>query len=322
MSQTLELRIKEKISKYKLCKEIDRLWYKKNGPNEYFYYEEKDFKSLWAIRLSYTIWDWKTFITTTSGWLRYFWDIEKQNDTIRQLKKTFWGYLYNDWTEWTYIQWWEKTKLKTIERACWLSYHKFYTWMCRAIVIKWAIKWDMKEYMPWISEYFPDWNIALMTIPFLVSITEDFLKTFLSRYIEYSKSYIKLGDKKIDRKFKISEIEDIYAQKKSVWELISNQYNFQNLKSINEAYTTYWNLNIFTILNKKKKLKSGKYYNLLTVLTDVISKRHRIIHEAEFIHVTKDELSDYIEVFFLVWKEITNYYNKEYWYKFDLNVVS
>lgn len=321
MSQILELRIWKKINSKTLESKIQLFWFKRIQKNEFYFYEEKDFLSLWFIHLTINYEENRTIISTHSSWLRYFYDIEQQNNIIRQLKKIYGWYLYNDWEKWVYIKWWEHTKLNVLERSCGLAYHKYYWLLMRALGISQNLKETANEDLWYITKMMPENNISLLNIPFLVSWLEDFLKTFFIRYVNYSKSYSKNKEIKIDRKLSLDELEKVYNNEITIWDLISEKYNFQNLNSVISAYREYCDLDFNNVLNKKRKIKSWKFYNLYNELKHVIYIRHKIIHEAEYIFISKAKILDYIYIFFLIWEEIVNYYEKKYNYRLDLNKI-
>ncbi len=321
MSQKLELRILKKINIKTLEKKIKEFWFKKVEKNTFFYFEKKDFLSLWWIHLDFQLLEDRTIISTYSSGLRYKYDIDIQNGIIRKLKSIYGGHIYNDWSNGTYIKWWD-INLLIVERACWLSYHKYYELLMRALLIAWNLNSEKSNKdLGYISKMMPENNITLLIIPFLVSWFEDFLKTFFIRYFNYSNNYKNKLKWKIDRKLNLEELDNLYNQKISIWDIVSRKFNFQNLSSIIEAYRDYCDLDFKKIINKRRKLNSGKFYNLYDTLSRIIEIRHKLIHEAEYIFIWKDKIEDYIDVFLKIWEEIVKYYKNKYWYKFDLNEI-
>lgn len=312
MSQTLELRIPNKKIPHKNLVEILLfLGYKQwQSKNDYIFYEQTDFLSFGAIHLSIQLYKNGIKIRTDSGGLRNKFDIDKQNETIRTLKKQFWGYVYNDWTPWTYIQWWENKDYTQLERACGLAYHKFQLNCMRAMVIgndAGISMWDAD--MPLIYlQMTKEWNYWNLIIPFLISITEDFLKTFFVRYLQYSQDLNIDKSEKIEKHFTVWEIIQIANKEKNFSEIIASRYNFQNISDIKKAYKQYLKLNLEWI-----------WKDNITLLQEIIEKRHKIIHEAEFYILTKEQIWTYTECIRSIWKALIEFIEKWDWIRLDFN---
>lgn len=311
MSQILELRIPgKKILNKKIEDILLNLWYSLASQGEYVFYEKTDFLSFGAIRLS--IHDYKKWrkITSSSGGLRNKFDIDKQNETIRVLKKSFWGYIYNDWSSWTYIQWWEDSDYTTLERACGLAYHKFNFNYIRALTMinEVGLEEGDKDMPLFLMQTRPSWNFWNLVVPFLVSITEDFLKTFFTRYIQYSAKELLNKQEKIEKYFNIWELLKISEKEMKISEIISSRYNFQNISDIKKAYKVYLKINIEWIWGEN-----------LSILEEIIERRHKIIHEAEFYILTKTEIQKYTECIKNIWESLINFLEQRDKIRLDLD---
>ncbi len=309
MSQILELRIPEKnILNKKIEDILVNLWYRLNSQGGYIFYEETDFLSFGAIRIS--ICDYKQWkkITSSSGGLRNKFDIDKQNETIRALKKKFWWYIYNDWRNWAYISWWEDNNYTIIERSCGLAYHKFKFNYIRARSMATGIE-DLDENIPLVMlQIVPSSNFWNLIVPFLVSMVEDFLKTFFTRYLEYSEKINLYNWEKIEKHFSIWELTKISKREMIISEIIASRYNFQNIPDIKKAYKNYLKINIEWI-----------WKDNIWVLEEIIQKRHMIIHEAEFYLLTKEQIWKYIECIHLIWESLVTFIEKQDQIRLDLD---
>ncbi|MDD3144754.1 MAG: hypothetical protein PHV23_01440 [Candidatus Gracilibacteria bacterium] len=317
MSLTIDLIIKKKISYNLLVKTIKDFGFRKNGRETYFFYEEKDFLSFSSIELYIHFSDNNTEIHTRTSGLRYSYDIEKQKEIIKILKNKFGGYIKNDWP----LNSWKDVNYSAIERACGLSYHKFQMSKMRVLRMIHGLKDDIddEEYFYFISLMDPSSNYINLIIPFLISSLEDFLKTFFIRYLNYSKISKLDNENKIDKRLSYNELIKISNGDLTLGELISEKYNFQNIKNINEAYKEFTGYKFTDIINKKRKVESGKFYNLKNELNRIIELRHTIIHEAEYIHITKKELIDIYDVVFKCGEEFVKYIEEKENIKLDLN---
>ncbi len=244
-------------------------------------------------------------------------DIDYQNETLRKLKKKFWWYVLDpDSKTYGYITWHDDVVLKPIERACWLAYHHYYGWIMKTYIITTSL--TIEEYMPYFSQSSVDENIANLIIPSFVSIFEDFMKTFFTRYLTYDVSHMN-KERKIDKKLSFEEIEKIQKWEISISHIIADSINFQNLEGLNKAYRDYIWIELHKKMNINIKCKSWNQLNLYSELDKIIKKRHRIIHKAEFIYINKKELLDYIDVFDKIWNVFIDYFFTQRGFRFDLN---
>ena len=107
-------------------------------------------------------------------------------------------------------------------------------------------------------------------------------------------------------KFEFSAILDIHRNKRSIEELIAENYTFQNLDQLNKAYKDWLEIDVRKIFFKKKRI--GKSITFLeNRISEIIQYRHGIVHHFEidrsltrdaYIHIL-DAISLAIEEFVL-----------------------
>ncbi|MGG0184860.1 hypothetical protein [Bacillus rhizoplanae] len=117
-------------------------------------------------------------------------------------------------------------------------------------------------------------------IPFAVATLEDFLKNFLVENLETNE---KARDRifQNDRKIKYSEIKEVLAGEKSLIDMEMDFYNFQNLESANNAYNKFFDFDIFKEVLCKETSLENKKVTILSVISELITIRHKVIHEAK-----------------------------------------
>lgn len=131
-------------------------------------------------------------------------------------------------------------------------------------------------------------------LPFLVSLLETFLRDF---FIVFVDSHSDLSERIFDRQGKLeyAALRDMLKGKVTLAEYEANSYSFQNLESANAAFQQYMGVNLFKVWDKRKKF-NDKLFVVRAVLQELLSLRHRIIHEAYVeLNLDKDETTKYIQ---------------------------
>ncbi|WP_044642718.1 hypothetical protein [Risungbinella massiliensis] len=76
-----------------------------------------------------------------------------------------------------------------------------------------------------------------------------------------------------------SSVKALFTGEEKLINKILEDYSFQNFNSTNKAFNKYMNIELFDIL-RTEILLVGKQINLLSILRELIERRHKIIHEA------------------------------------------
>jgi len=229
--------------------------------------------------------------TRTRVWASAY-DKQKQNQLIRAAKKRFGGDFYNDHNgknryipieKTEFLHPYESGILKLYERLK-DKLNKLYSTIATIdepfeLAVQNAAHPHIKQML---VQNNPDIYLYNSLLPFAVSVIEHFLKELFIVLIKYDEKAQKLiADFKI-KDFKnllnVAELREIQKGTKSIEELIAGNYTFQNLNQVNDAYKKYLNIDVNSILSKKKYNKS----TLRNALADVIERRHWMIHHFSF----------------------------------------
>ena len=231
-------------------------------------------------------------------------DKAKQNEVIKSARKKYGGTFYNDWygtNRYTDLE--DYKKLLPHEKAIFSIKENSFEKLNQMINCLEIYNNPMSDHLQSIGDNAlgnllksKDPSITLYNglIPFLVSVIEYFFGETFINYITYNPSARELI---ISEKLKIGVEEVLKIQNKetSIERIISENYNFQNLESINKAYRKYLQIDVFYILSKRKKV-NGKVFRVLTKIDSLVNSRHKIIHDLEFNYdLTKEDYITYVK---------------------------
>lgn len=186
--------------------------------------------------------------------------------------------------------------IKALKKACGFTYINFQHNLNRASmavsdISKHTIK--MMELGDWYGSLDAGVIRNNTLLPFLVASTESFLKEFFIAYLE---TYPNVQEKIYEKKSKLeySELKRLLSGEKTLAELEADNYTFQNLYSANNAYKNYIDVDIFKVLNKRKRVKN-KSRIVRDVVIEILDLRHKIIHAAHIdIGLDRNRMETYI----------------------------
>jgi len=215
-------------------------------------------------------------------------DVEAQNGVIKALRKAFEGSIYNPQEgKQSYLEN-DIPKLSPSEKACGFTYIDFQHNLNRASMAVSDIS-ERTQKMMELSEWYATLDVGIVRnntlLPFLIASLESFLKEFFIAYLEtHPDVQKKIYEKK--SKIEYSELKKLLIGEKTLAELEADNYTFQNLYSANNAYKNYIDVDIFKILDKRKKVKNQSRV-VRDVVVEMLDLRHRIIHAA-YIDISLD----------------------------------
>jgi hypothetical protein len=267
------------------------------GYHFYYWFEEKDLASVRGCWL-----DWhkrepdeeaprgtKTVFVAKTYMSRSHEDLDMQNRLIRELRRRFGGSVYND-DEGTYAYLKNDIpRLSYSEKRCGFVYHNIRKSIDRIRMLvcdvpegTTAVLTDGDRVL-FANDAIMQNNVLL---PFLVSLLESFLRDFFIAFID---SHPDLLERIYERQGKLeyTAMRDILKGKVTLAEHEANSHSFQNLESANVAFQQYMGINLFKVWGKRKKF-NDKLFVVRVVLQELLSLRHRIIHEA-YIERNLDE---------------------------------
>jgi hypothetical protein len=208
------------------------------------------------------------------------------NYTIKQLKNRFGGYFATDNGKNKYLKN-ENPYIQKEEAGCYQAYGRFFgnlhrasytinTWISAKTDVDWASK-KIGE-IDFIDSTNPLVLTVNMAIPFIVSIIEDYFRSTYLALLKYSqKKELIIRDSRL-------QMEDIVLVTKgeiTVEDAIARSRSFQNIKRIDQSFRDLdKKIDLNGILNRPYPKYKKPIYN---TFDDLISKRHGIIHRAEFV---------------------------------------
>jgi hypothetical protein len=311
MSIQLELLIDEYIDRRDIEEIIFSMGYikKEKYEDEYLWYNE-DFISLrgcwfyfgYDVENSYEKEDKvvKTVCSTLTNAGRSHDDFQIQLDTIKKLEEKFGGIVYTDGEKGYFEN--DVPKLTRTEIACGYAYVTFERNLAMAEQLIEEVDSRVFKYkelgIPPIYEKNFLRNNTLL--PFFVSIMESFLKEFLHYYIRTNKEAENLIFKKKE-KLPYSVVRELLNKEKTIIEVEMESYSFQNFKSANKAYTHFIKIDLYKEILSKKMVVDGHELSMVSILSELLDKRHKLIHEAELDYtLNKSQMEKYYHCLILL----------------------
>lgn len=256
----------------------------------YWWFKTENYESLRGCRLYISKADPKdreiprgtrTIFHSCTNAGRSYEDLAMQNNVLRKLKSVFGGSVYDPQEgRYAYIEN-DIPCLSPAEKRCGFVYANFHNNLGRAMMG--TADLDPKfAGLKQIHEEMASYDRGIITnnlvAVFLVSILESFLKDLFIAYIDM---HPKLQEKIFSKTSKIDyqTLRELLEKKKSLAEVEADSYTFQNLLSANAAYSTYIELNLFNVWNRKKKI-GKRFYNIREIIEELVQLRHKIVHTA------------------------------------------
>ncbi|NJN34101.1 MAG: hypothetical protein HC817_07495, partial [Saprospiraceae bacterium] len=117
-------------------------------------------------------------------------------------------------------------------------------------------------------------------LPFLVSLIEYLLSNTFEIMLKYDVlAYDELSKENL--KIPIEDVMKISNGELTLTQIITKNYNFQNLEVSNKVYKKHLKIDLFKTISIKKKVNK-KVIFLKDELSSIISRRHLMIHEFAF----------------------------------------
>lgn len=292
MGIELDLLIDKYIDKHEIEETILSLGYEKSEYDNTYYWFDYDYSSTRGCWFSfgYDIQHFvegqeklvKTSCGTSTKAGRSYYDFQKQIDTIKFLEDKFGGTVYRDEEEGYFEN--DLPKLSKTDIACGYAYLSFVRNldMVEGLIEEVDLE-KLKHYEelgipPMFEKNYLRNNTLL---PFFVSIMENFLKTFTYRYIETNEEAQNLIYKKKDRQLPYNVVKELINGEKNIIDIEIKEYSFQNFKSANKAFEKYIGIDLYKDILSHKISIDGQEKTLVSVLSEMIEFRHKLIHEAE-----------------------------------------
>lgn len=126
-------------------------------------------------------------------------------------------------------------------------------------------------------------NLSIMRnntlIPYMVSALENFLKDYLTQFLKTNKEARNLIYKQKKKQVGYLDLKELLEGKASIVDYEMKEYSFQNFDAANTAYNRFAEFDLYkNVLTNKFAFDEER--TIVSVLNEVIERRHSIIHEA------------------------------------------
>lgn len=303
MSVDIQLLIERHIPKSEIEAIIYSLGFEKREDKDGYFWMGDKFKSIRGCWFGFGYDDsvfveneekhYKTMCVTTTYAGRSHNDFQKQIDTIKLFEDSFGGSVYTD-GEYGYSEN-DIPKLSESDIACGFAYSNFKSnlYMSKQLIEE----VDTEKVKSALRKGFPLTDESLLRnntlIPFFVAIMETFLKTFIHSYIITNEEAQNQIFKKKE-KLSYGDVKKLLSREITIADIEIDEYSFQNFQSANKAFIKFLRIDLFEDILSEKISVEGKERKLVSVLSELIEKRHKIIHEAELTYLLdKERMENY-----------------------------
>ena len=232
-----------------------------------------------------------------------FADRECQNRVIREAKKKFGGYFYNDWYGKNRYTKLEPDSRDAPARGIYIAYETV-TSDVRAVqhalphpteALEKLVGTDL-EYLSTIDPIRVLYNAL---VPFAVAALEHFFGQCFRILLHYDPIAIK----KLEQQSKKIEIPDAIALRdgtKSIEEIVADWYSFQSIASIHKAFHDWFEIDVWHVLRRRRKI--GRRLPVLEEhLNKMIEFRHGVVHRFALDRtLRKDGINELLELVVVV----------------------
>ncbi|MCY3783078.1 MAG: hypothetical protein OXG79_04760 [Chloroflexi bacterium] len=237
-------------------------------------------------------------------------DKNKQNEVIRSARRRFGGSFTNDWygtNRYTPIG---PDPRDAVARGIYLSYEYVSE---RISAVKYALPEPNETFeklaetdLEPLSRLDPARVVYNALVPFAVAALEHFFSNSFKILLQYDKNaQTNLLDQ--NRKVDIANVVAIRDGSKSLEDIVANWYSFQSIAGIHKAYNEWLNVDVWSILRKRKRL-GDRLPRLEDELTRLIEFRHGVVHRFDLnLRLRKDSSEEIFDLVALVIDEFTGH---------------
>ena len=207
-------------------------------------------------------------------------DKEHQNTIVRQARARFQGNFYNDWygrNRYTQVK---PDRRDATARGIYLAYEHVTS---EIRDVQYALPDPQKGFeelvgtqLENLSQVDPTRVLYNALLPFSVAAFEHFFSRcfkILLHYDPHARNRISSQNRKIE----LADALAIQSGAKTIEDIIANWYSFQNIGSVQQAFSNWLDIDIWKILRQKKKV--GRRLQFLDVqFKSLVDMRHGVIH--------------------------------------------
>lgn len=266
-------------------------WDWPKGTLNYSWFDRQDFKSIDGVSADiYPISAEEQNITKNEWALHVrnlysasWYDVAMLNEVLRGARKQFGGTIKGDYGTNKYAPLWDD-KSTPVSRGISRVYQHVKQELS---AVKYALPEPSIDYpqptgektddfLEFTKSLDPSRVIYNGLVPFAVAMFEYFFSQAFQVLIAYDTLALEKRENH-KAKFEFSAILDIHRNKRSIEELIAENYTFQNLDQLNKAYKDWLDIDVRKIFFKKKRI--GKSITFLeNKISEIIQYRHGIVH--------------------------------------------
>lgn len=227
--------------------------------------------------------------TRTSVWASSF-DLEKQNATVRTIRKKFGGKFYNDHFGHNRYNIIEKVQSTPASRGIYAVCirlegeldkleHALPDEMAKAFMTpqgEITDKNDVTGILKFMKRQDPSRVVYNALVPFLVAVLEHFFRETFEILLKYSPKAQTLLESQ-NRKLTYSEAKAISNGELALERVVSSWFSFQNIDSIQKTFKEVHGIDVQKALRKRKKVRD-RLPELMTALQNLIGARHGVVH--------------------------------------------
>ncbi len=267
------------------------LWDWPKGTLNYYWFETEDYKSIDGVSADIYPVDKDENIYNDNTWALHvrnlysasLYDVKMMNHVLRSARKRFGGTITSDYGINKYAELWEDDSTPLSRGLSRIYVHILQTMYKMEISIPdnyLKLKDDNietdKTMLKFMKEQDPARIIYNGLVPFLVSMFEYFFSETFQVLIKYDEFALKKKEE-FNLKVNFQTLLELDRKERTIENIISMNYTFQNLDQLNKAYKEWLNIDVRKILYKKKKIGSSIKY-LENRISDIIQYRHGIVH--------------------------------------------
>jgi hypothetical protein len=245
------------------------------------HFEHRDYQSWNPIELSISENNGAVTVGTRSRIGRSHYDFEKQNDTVREIRKRFGGTVFKDGGNGSGYS--AGPALPAAASGCYLAHQRLAGNLSRLnVYLLVSPPLDVHESMvaaqriwPQMREYQPEIFSRNVLIPYIVATMEDFLKSLYVALLRYAdnKAVIFKG-----ARLSGEQLAFISDGKISVEEALSQYMSFQNIKLVGKHFKEL-DSKLDIIGPLRRPLRAN--VSLLDHMEKIVEQRHALIHGME-----------------------------------------
>jgi hypothetical protein len=309
----------------------DHFWGWPKGTLNYSWFDHQDFKSIDGVYADiYPVPEEEQNITTNEWALHVrnlysasWYDVAMLNEVLRGARKLFGGTIKGDYGTNKYAPLWDD-KSTPLSRGISGVYQHVKQELS---AVKFALPepsinhplptgGKIDDFLEFTNSLDPSRVIYNGLVPFAVAMFEYFFSQAFQVLIAYDQLALEKRENH-KGKFEFSAILDIHRNKRSIEDLIAENYTFQNLNQLNKAYKEWLEIDVRKIFFKKKRI--GKSITFLeNRISEIIQYRHGIVHHFQIDRsLTRDAYINILDAISLAIEEFVLFIETKY--KIDID---